>query len=265
MKRQAGCGHRTLSLINGILYHALEDAVAYGLIFRNPVWQIPKLRQPYHEQKVLSLDQVKVFLQVCQGTRWEALFCLAITSGMRAGELLGLRWSDIDWERGRLKVLRQLQRIPRKGLIFFEPKTVSSWRNISLGSEMMAILRAHAEIQLEEKGFMGQNWRDNDLVFPNGIGTPMAPYRLLDVYKQFLKQAGLPDCRLRDLRHTAAILILGWGIHPKVVQERLGHSCITHTLGTYAHVLPSIQAESAEKMDELVLYKGVMETTAKPL
>jgi integrase len=179
-----------------------------------------------------------------------------ITTGMRAGELLGLRWTDIDWERGRLQVLRQLQRIPRQGLIFSEPKTVSSRRCITLGSEMMAKLRAHAEFQQQEKGLVGENWRENNLVFPTGIGTPMDPHRLLDVYKQLLKQAGLPDCRLHDLRHTAATLMLGWGIHPKVVQERLGHSRISHTLGTYAHVLPSIQVEAAEKMDDLVLRMG---------
>jgi integrase len=261
LKQQAGCGHRTLTLINGILHHALEDAVEHGLIFRNPVRQIPKFRQPYHEQKVLSLDQVQMFLQVCRGTRWEALFCLAITSGMRVGELLGLRWTDIDWEWGRLQVLRQLQRIPRQGLIFSEPKTASSWRNISLGREMIAMLRAHAEVQQQEKCLVGEKWRENNLVFPTGVGIPMDPHRLMDVYKQLLKQAGLPDYRLHDLRHTAATLMLGWGIHPKVVQERLGHSRISHTLGTYAHVLPSIQGEAAEKMDELVLRTREKETT----
>jgi integrase len=118
---------------------------------------------------------------------------------------------------------------------------------------MLAGLTVHAEVQQQEKGIMCQNWRENNLVFPTGIGTPMDPHRLMDVYKRMLKQAGLPDCRLHDLRHTAATLMLGWGIHPKVVQERLGHSRISHTLGTYVHVLPSIQGEAAEKMDELVL------------
>ena len=265
LKRQAGSGHRTLTLINCILHHALELAVTNGIIIRNPVREIPKPRQPYHEQKVLNIDQVKVFLQICRGTRWEALFCLAITTGMRIGELLGLRWIDIDWERGQLQVLRQLQRIPRQGLIFSEPKTASSRRNITLGREMMAKLRAHAELQQQEKCLVGENWRENNLVFPTGIGTPMDPHRLFDSYKQLLKQAGLPDCRLHDLRHTAATLMLGWGIHPKVVQERLGHARISHTLGTYSHVLPSIQVEAAEKMDELVLRTGKRGSTSKPL
>jgi len=130
---------------------------------------------------------------------------------------------------------------------------------------MMAKLRAHAEFQQCEKCSVGANWRENNLVFPSGIGTPMDPHRLMDVYKQLLKRAGLPDCRLHDLSHTAATLMLGWGIHPKVVQERLGHSRISHTLGTYSHVLPSIQGEAAEKMDELVLRTGEKETTSKPL
>ena len=261
VKRQAGWGQRTLKLINGILHHSLEDAFTHGLIFRNPVKEVPKFRQPYHEQKVLCLDQVREFLQVCRGTRWEAIFCLAITSGMRAGELLGLRWTDINWERGQLQIQRQVQRIPRQGLIFSEPKTASSRRCISLGKEMLDGLRVHAEAQEQEKCLVGVRWQENNLVFPSGVGTPMDPHRLLNVFKRFLEQAGLPDCRLHDLRHTAATLMLGWGIHPKVVQERLGHSRISHTLGTYAHVLPTIQGEAAEMMDELVLCLGEKETT----
>jgi integrase len=265
LKLQAGTGHRTLTLINCILHHALEDAVANGFIFRNPVREIPKLRQPYHEQRVLRIDQVKEFLQVCRGTRWEAIFCLAITTGMRVGELLGLRWMDIDWERGQLQVLRQLQRIPRQGLIFSEPKTASSRRCIALGREMLVKLRVHAVFQQQEKCFAGENWRENNLVFPTRIGTPMDPHRLMDSYKHLLKQAGLPDCRLHDLRHTAATLMLGWGIHPKVVQERLGHARISHTLGTYSHVLPSIQEEAADKMDKLILRTGKKESASKPM
>jgi len=128
----------------------------------------------------------------------------------------------------------------------------------------MSKLRAHVELQQQEKCLVGKNWQENNLVFPTGIGTPMDPHRLFDSYKQLLKQAGLLDCRLHDLRHTAATLMLGWGIHPKVVQERLGHARISHTLGTYSHVLPSIQVEAAEKMDEIVLRTGKGQSTSKP-
>ena len=118
---------------------------------------------------------------------------------------------------------------------------------------MIAKLCVHADMQLQEKSLAGDNWQENSLVFPTQIGTPMDPIRLFTSYKNLLKQAGLPDIRFHDLRHTAATLMLGWGIHPKVAQERLGHARIGYTLGTYSHVLPIIQAEAAEKMDELVL------------
>ncbi len=99
---------------------------------------------------------------------------------------------------------------------------------------------------------MGSRWQEQDLVFPSEIGTPLDPHRLYDCYKDVLNQAGLPNIRFHDLRHTHATLMLGWGINPKVVQERLGHAHISHTLGVYSHVLPPIQAEAADKMDEKV-------------
>jgi integrase len=153
----------------------------------------------------------------------------------------------------RLQVQMQLQRIPGHGLVISEPKTATSRRNITMGKEMIAKLHVHANLLLQEKSMAGDNWQENNLVFSTLMGTPMDPHRLFDSYKHLLNQAGLPDIRFHDLRHTVATLMLGWGIHPKVAQERLGHARIGYTLGTYSHALPSIQAEAAEKMDELVL------------
>jgi integrase len=252
-KQQDGTGARTLSLINCILHNALDYAVSNGFILHNPVHGTMISRPKYHEQKVLNLDQVRVFLQSCQGTRWEALFCLAITTGMREGEILGLKWSDIRWDTGQLQIQRQLQRIPRQGLVFSEPKTIASRRNLAIGEEMLTKLRAHANLQEYERCLAGERWRENGLVFPSDKGTPMDPHRIFDQYKQLLKQANLPDIRFHDLRYTHATLMLGWGIHPKVVQERLGHAQISHTLGIYSHVLPILQTEAARKMDEMVL------------
>lgn len=252
-KQQDGTSTRTLSLINCILHHAMEYAVKNGIIFRNPVNEELKPRLQYHEQKVLNIDQVRLFLQACKGTHWEALFCLAITTGMREGELLGLKWGDIQWDTRQLQIQRQLQRLPGQGLVFSEPKTVSSRRNILLGEEMIDKLHAHAAIQDRERLIAGEKWRENNLVFPTEIGSPMDQHHLFNYYKRLLKETGLPDIRFHDLRHTFATLMLGWGVHPKVVQERLGHAHISHTLGIYSHVLPSIQIEAAKKMDEMIL------------
>ena len=121
-------------------------------------------------------------------------------------------------------------------------------------------LFAHRQRQELERQLAGDHWQENNLVFPTPTGTPLDPHRLLDVYKEILQETGLPDCRLHDLRHTAATLMLGWGIHPKVVQERLGHAHISHTLGIYSHVLPTIQGEAAKKMDSLLLCTKEKET-----
>jgi integrase len=171
LKQREGVGNRTLILINCILHNALEHAVKMEIIFRNPVKEIPKPRLHYHEQKVLDVNQVKMLLLACKGTRWEALFCLAITTGMREGELLGLKWLDINFDKGLLKVHRQLQRIPGQGLVFSEPKTATSRRNITLGKEMITKLGVHADLQLQEKSLAGDNWQENNLVFPTQIGT----------------------------------------------------------------------------------------------
>jgi integrase len=234
-----------------------------GIILHNPANKIIKPRWHYHEREVLGADQVKGLLLACKGTRWEALFCLAVTSGMREGELLGLKWMGIHWDRGELQIQRQLQRIPGQGLVFSEPKTASSRRNLALGKEMIAKLGAHADLQQQERRLARDKWHENNLVFPTHIGTPMDPHLLFNCYKRLLKQARLPDIRFHDLRHTAATLMLEWGIHPKVAQERLGHARISYTLGTYSHVLPSIQIEAAEKMDELILRASNGETSSK--
>jgi integrase len=182
LKQRNGASNRTLSIINCILHHALEHAIAMGIILRNPVKTVIKPRCQYYEQKVLNIDQVKRFLQVCRDTRLDALFCLAVTTGMREGELLGLKWMDILWDRGQLQVQRQLQRIPGQGLVFSELKTVTSRRNLAMGKEMIAKLRSHADLQQQERNLAGEDWCENSLVFPTMIGTPMDPHNLLKTY-----------------------------------------------------------------------------------
>ena len=188
---------------------------------------------------------------VVKDTRYEALLWLAVTTGMRQGELLGLRWADLDWQTRKLHIQRQLQRT-ENGLVFSEPKSAAGRRVIILGEETVRKLRYHLNILATERRELGEQWQENDLVFPSTIGTPWDQRNLYRVYKRFLKLAGLPNIRFHDLRHTAATLMLQQNVNPKVVQERLGHSDITLTLNTYSHVLPSMQEEAAEKLDQLL-------------
>lgn len=178
------------------------------------------------------------------------LFWLAVTTGLRQGELFGLKWSDLEWETRKIHIQRQVQR-QTEGLVFTEPKSAAGRRVITLGKGTIQKLHTYYDQQQKERVFAGDKWQDTDLIFSTPIGTPLEASNILKIYKKCLKEADLPNLRFHDLRHTAATLMLQEGINPKVVQERLGHSDISLTLNTYSQVLPSMQEDAAEKLDEL--------------
>ena len=248
-----GTSPRMVRYIHSVLRRSLNIAMRWGMIGRNPApgVTLPKLKRK--EMNTLNDSQVRVFLSVAKGLRYEALFWMAVSTGLREGELFGLRWSDLDWEKKHLRVQRQLQRIQGKGMVFTEPKTASGKRMIVLSTGMIAKLREHLNYQQMERVSAGSRWQENDLLFPSTHGTPMDPSNMYKDFKGTLRLADLPDIRFHDLRHTAATLMLQQGTHPKIVQERLGHSDISLTLNTYSHVLPSMQEEAAEKMDEILI------------
>lgn len=166
--------------------------------------------------------------------------------------MLGLRWKDLDLDGRRLQVVATLQRT-HKGLVMSEPKTSRSRRQVILADMAREALRQHQVAQLEERLRAGPLWEDNDLVFPNEIGRPMDAGNILRrSFWPLLEKAGLPHIRFHDLRHSAATLLLSRGIHPKIVSEMLGHSQISVTLDVYSHVLPTMQREAVEAMDEIL-------------
>lgn len=251
-KLDNGISQRTVQLIHVVLHRALGQALKQGLIIRNPTQAVTRPRVSHKEMMVLSGDQARSFLSAAQNTRYETLYYLAIHTGMREGELLGLKWCDLDWVTKRLQVKRQLQHISGHGLVFSEPKTAAGRRMIVLSPNAIEKLRSHSEKQNVERQLAGSAWVENDLIFPTKLGSPMYSANMYKIFKGVLKLASLPNIRFHDLRHTAATLMLQQGVHPKVVQERLGHSDITQTLGTYSHVLPSMQEEAADKLDEVL-------------
>jgi integrase len=251
-KLNSGVSQRTVIEIHKVLHTSLSMALKWGLIIRNPADAVTRPRKKRTEMKTLSDSQVRVFLSAAEQTRYSALFYLALNTGMRLGELFGLKWSDIDWDHRRLQVKRQLQYLSGHGLIFLEPKTAASRRMIVLSENAINKLRTHLEQQDSDRLFAGDQWQENGMLFSTKIGTPMFPANMYKDFKILLKKLDLPDIRFHDLRHTAATLMLQQGIHPKIVQERLGHSDIGMTLNTYSHVLPSMQEDAAEKLDELL-------------
>ena len=180
------------------------------------------------------------------------MFYLALNTGMRQGELLGLMWSDLDWGNGILQVQRQIQRSPGHGLTFVQPKSKASRRAIMLGANAIQKLRDQLDRIESYRSAAGTEWQENGLMFPTTLGSSMHPTSMYKDFKRLLKKLGLPDIRFHDLRHTAATLMLHQGVHPKVVQERLGHADIGITLNVYSHVLPSMQADAAVKMDDIL-------------
>ena len=251
-KIESGVSKRSVVLIHSILHKALNQAMKWELIGRNPAQAVTRPKVARKEMKTLTDSQARTFLSAAKESRYEMLYWLAISTGMRQGELLGLKWSDLDWTSGSLQVQRQLQRTESEGLVFSEPKSLASNRSVLISIGMLEKLRNHLDYQLQEKRLLGEKWKEYDLMFPSTIGTPADHRNLYSDFKKTLKRAELPDMRFHDLRHTAATLMLEQGVHPKVVQERLGHADITLTLNTYSHVMPSMQESAAQKMDELL-------------
>jgi integrase len=241
---ESGTGRNTVRMCHALLHRALGDAVKWGLLARNVCDAVVKPKAKQKEMSVWDTDQVAQFLRAAQGHRWEALFYLAVTTGLRQSELLGLFWTDLDWQAGKLHIQRQYYR----GQLT-ELKRSSSRRPIVLGKVAIQKLRERQEIQARERE-LGP-WEEQGFIFTGRGGQPASREVLRKTFAGLTRKAGLPKIRFHDLRHTAATLMLTQGVHPKVVSERLGHSNIGMTLATYSHVLPSLQEDVAARFDAL--------------
>jgi integrase len=250
---RAEVGVRTVRYIHSVLHVGLEKAVKLGLVGRNPVDGATPPRLNNNEMLVLDETQVTQFLLGAQENRNKALFHLAVKTGMRQGELLGLKWVDLDWVSGYLQVRRQVQRIDGKGFVFCEPKTKAGRRTIQLGETMLQTLREHIRDQRLEKMAAGVRWKENDLIFPSTIGTPLDLRNLLRDFKEILEKAGLPEIRFHDLRHSAASIMLKHNIPVLTVSRILGHSKPSVTLDIYGHLIPGMQSFAAKVMDEVIM------------
>jgi integrase len=195
-------------------------------------------------------EQVRVLLDAVNGDRLEALYVLAVTIGLRQGELLGLKWDDIDLEIETLQVRRTLT-TAKGGPVLSAPKTKGRRRTVRLSQTASEALRSHLERQLEEIDRVGDLWRENGLIFASESGEPLSRQHVTaHRFKPLLRRAGLPEIRFHDLRHTCATLLLSKNVNPKVVSEMLGHASIAITLDTYSHVLPTMQESAAKAMED---------------
>ena len=244
---------RSVDYIHVTLQKALSQAVRDDLIPRNVAQgERPRSSRNRKEVRALSPKQAQELLEAARGTRNEALYVVALHTGLRQGELLGLKWSDVDLEAGKLFVRRSLK-VTKNGLGFGPPKNKASRRSVPLNKTALAALRAHKTRQSKERLRLGSLWQDLDLVFPSRTGGPMDHNNLYErEYRALLKKANLDGqgFTFHALRHSFATALFMRGKHPKVVQSLLGHSSITQTMDTYSHLMGGVGDDAVEDLDE---------------
>ncbi len=249
-KLSGGLSARTIGHLHRLISGALKQAVLWGFLARNVADAVAPPRVTRREMQALTAEQARAFLNAAEGSPWEALFVLAVTTGMRQGEMLGLKWSDVDIDGGWLQVRRTLSQVTGTGFVEAEPKTAKSRRRVPLTSIAIAALLDHQARQAEQRLALGPAWDNQGFVFPSASGGPMDYKNLTKrVFAPLLSKAEVPTIRFHDLRHTAASLMLAQGVHPKVAQEVLGHSQVSVTLDTYSHVVPPMLTDAAHRVE----------------
>ncbi len=248
-----GLSAKTISYIHSTLHKVLSDAVDAGLLVKNAA-ATAKPPRPNRRAtggiRAWEPDELAGFLQAVRGTRLEAIWRVSAMTGMRRGEVLGLRWCDVDLDRARLSVRQALVAVGYE-VVHSTPKSHGA-RVIDLDAQTVSQLRAHRWRQDEERAEWGVDYQDHDLIAAKENGEPIHPHTFSQAFERLNEKHGLRKIRLHDLRHTHATLALKAGVPVKVISERLGHESPAFTLKQYAHVIPGMQAEAAAQIACLV-------------
>ena len=250
VKLNSGLSARTVRYIHVVIHKALQTAIKWGLVSRNVADGVDVPHARRSEMQTWGEDEIARFLEAAKTTPYYALFYLALFTGMRRSELLGLKWNDVDLLLGEVSVTRSLHHLRDGSYIFTEPKSAKSRRTIALPPSAILTLREHHEKQKLERVMLGIPLTGDDLVFSALEGKPLRPNTITRAWAILAARCGVKVIRLHDARHTHASLMLKQGIHPKIVQERLGHATIAITLDTYSHVAPGLQEAAAKRFDE---------------
>ncbi|MFC4636951.1 site-specific integrase [Deinococcus hohokamensis] len=255
-----GLSPRTAGYARAVLRRALQQALRWGLVGRNVAQNVAPPRKEHHEMQAWTPEQAVKFLDVARADDLYPVFYLALMTGMRRGELLGLRWQDVDEKDNKLYIRQNLVIVGNRPQ-FIEPKTARSKRNLHVAPETIRILQEHRSHVEAMRLKARDRWQEFDLVFPSSVGTPLGTYTLNRTWWGLIEKAELPRIRFHDLRHTYASLALAQKISPKVVSERLGHANVAFTLQTYAHVYE--EEHRAAALDSTQLFKSTRHETEK--
>lgn len=248
--RDQGLKPETIKFHHAVIHKALQTAVKWGLLHRNAADGVDVPRNGHTEMQTWDDFEVRQFLDTAKESVYYALFHTALFTGMRRSELLGLKWEDVEIQT--ISVRRSLHHLKDGTYIFTDPKSERSKRTIALSPSSVLVLAEHKERQQAIRTMLGETLGRDDLVFSTPQGAPLRPNTITRAWAILAAKAGVKPIRLHDARHTHASLMLKQGIHPKIVQERLGHSTISMTLDIYSHVAPGLQEAAAKSFDTLV-------------
>ncbi len=250
-KLEEGFAPKTVAYLRALLCTALDQALRWGLISRNVATLVDSPSVPRYAGRPLDATEAATFLAAIRGTAHEALFVVPLSMGLRKGEVLALRWENIDFESRNLRVENTLYRL-KGALQIGETKTERSRRALIMPEVGIAALREHRKRQNEARLRAGGAWVDGGFVFTNAIGGPLDPAWALEKLKAVFKAAGLRDIRFHDLRHSFATFLASQNIHPRVAMEMMGHSEIRTTLEIYSHVGSTLLEEGSAAIDKVL-------------
>ncbi len=250
MNKRGGLNPLTVRHHHALLHRALKNAVEWGLIGRNPADAAHPPRPQPSEINIMSESEIMVFLEAARQTPYFHLFHTILFTGLRRSEVLALRWSDVDLLLSQISVSRSIHQLHNGTYIFRQPKSTKGRRTVALSPSANQVLREYQEKTATERLLDSSVLRDSDLVFGKSDGLPIRPNTITRAWSDLAKKCGISASRLHDARHSHASIMLKAGIHPRIVQERLGHSTIAITLDTYSHVSPGLQEAAARRFDD---------------
>ena len=250
--KEKGLSAQTVLRSHRVLKQALAHAVKWQVIARNPCEAVDAPKPVRKEMVALNRDEVTQLLSASEGSNYRDVFLVALHTGLRRSEILGLKWNSVDLDQGVLRVVAGLHRLPKRGLVLLPTKTNRSRRQLPIAPEIVDVLHRIRGEQMVSEIELGPAWEHAGFVFTRLDGMPLDPAKVTKEFTRVIRTLGLGRVRFHDLRHTHASLMLQAGIHPKIVSERLGHASVSITMDVYSHVLPGLQEDAVHRFSKLL-------------